>query len=168
MISIARKSLTAVALAGGLLLAACEDYIANSLGINGSPSWNVPMELEGDWSGRALPENVVDCLQADSYFDRYTVEIAPRLSVAIRQTTLTGQLVFADGEAYDLSGETGAGASFTGNNVAFADIRLNGQRVGNAQFEPDGSSGRLAVILFLKRPASRDHCLMPATLSRVE
>ncbi|MGI1660953.1 hypothetical protein ACRDNQ_01830 [Palleronia sp. KMU-117] len=160
-----RMGVGVLSFAGALLLAGCTDVIGNQLGIAGAPSWNVPMQLEGDWSGRAWPDvrALVACLQADSY----TVDTAPRMFVAIRQNILTGQLLFADGEAYDLSGETASGASFAGNNLAFAEIRLDGRKVGTAEFEPDGTSGRLAVDLYLKRPASRDQCAMPATLSRV-
>ena len=165
MSKIVRNGRLALALAAALLFAGCGDVIDNSLGINGSPSWNVPMDLDGTWSGRAWPtvRDLIPCLQAESY----TADQTPRLTIEVRRKTLVGQLKFADGASFELSGKTLSGSSFAGDNLARADIKAKGRKIGTADFEPDGMSGRLAANVYLTRPGSDARCSLPVTLERV-
>jgi hypothetical protein len=153
-------------------LAGCGDFIDNAIGLNGNSNWNVPMQIQGAWSGYlSMPaitnrsrNPILDCLKVR--VDDVTAADYPHMTLSIDGEKVTGTVTFADGARFDVAGKTGTGAWHSGHNLLFADIFSAGRRVGSFSAEPDGFSGRLAGQPWLVRPDTRAFCTFSVTLER--
>lgn len=124
-----RRTGAIAALLGLLSLMSCGAAIDNALGINGDPSMNSPMSVEGNWQGRLVTGQ-----------NSYYLTTGANITLQARGEAVTGRITTDEGRVLQVRGQARAGASHTGLNTISAEILSDGSKMGYFRLTPGGSN----------------------------